>query len=180
MEKNLLVTGPPGCGKTTVLSKLSKLLSDRGYVVGGIICPEIRCAAIRQGFEIVDLLGRRGTLAHVSLAGSGVPMISRYGVNLTDLDEISREAFSRKADVFVVDEIGPMELKSEVFAAEVWGKLESETPLAAAVHFRTSSGFIAKVKARSDTRLIVVTPQNREELPALLCRRLVEYLGPRK
>ncbi len=180
MEKNLLVTGPPGCGKTTVLLRLSKLLADRRYIVGGIICPETRLGGIRQGFEIVDLLGRRGVLAHVSLASPGAPMISRYGVNLRDLDEISREAFSRQADVFIVDEIGPMELKSNVFASEVWRKLDSKTPVAAAVHYRTSAGFIARVKDRSDTRLIVVTAQNRDGLPDLMCQQIAQGLGPRK
>lgn len=174
----MLVTGPPGCGKTTVLLKLYKLLGDRGYVVGGIISPEMRREGIREGFEIVDLLGRRGILAHISLATSGAPMISRYGVDLRDLDEISREAFSRDADVFIVDEIGPMELKSNVFASEVWRKLDSETPVAAAVHFRTSAGFIARVKDRSDTRLVVVTAKNRDRLPDLMCQQIVEALGP--
>ena len=180
MEKNLLVTGSPGCGKTTVLLRLSEMLRNRGHVVGGIICPEIRQGGIRQGFEIVDLLGRRGILAHVSLASSGAPLISRYGVNLRDLDEISREAFSRQAEVFLVDEIGPMELKSSVFASGVWRKLESKTPVAAAVHFRTSAGFIARVKGRSDTRLVVVTAQNRDGLPDLMYQQLVQCLGPGK
>jgi len=180
VEKNLLVTGPPGCGKTTVLLRLSEMLLDGGYLVWGIICPETRQAGIRQGFEIVDLLGRRGILAHVSLASSGAPMVSRYGVNLRDLDEISREAFSRQADVFIVDEIGPMELKSKVFASEVWRKLDSETPVAAAVHFRTSAGFIARVKDRSDTRLVLMTAQNRDGLPDLMYQQITQGLGPRK
>ncbi len=172
MKKNLLVTGSPGCGKTTVLMRLADRLRDRGYVVGGIVCPEIRKGGSRVGFEIVDLLGRRGILSHISLYSPRVPRVSRYGVNLKDLDDITREAFDRSADVFLVDEIGPMELKSDAFVLEVERILSTPIPLVGAVHYRTGAGFIGKVKARKDTEMMVVTPQNRDDLPDVLYARL--------
>lgn len=171
-----MVTGPPGCGKTTVLLDLCRMLKSRGFVVGGIICPEMRDGTTRVGFEIVDLLGRRGILAHVSLFSSNGPVVSRYGINMEDLDEISREAFSRKADLFIIDEIGPMEMRSRVFTSEVDRILNSSIPVVAAVHFRTRSGFIGRVKTRSDTKIIEIGFRNRDALPGQLCTELANML----
>ncbi len=177
MKKNILLTGHPGCGKTTVLMRLRDRLCRAGLKIGGIICPEIREGGGRVGFRIIDLLGRRGVLAHVSLQGRENPGVGRYGVNLADLDGISREAFSRQADAFIVDEIGPMELKSRVFAAQIGRILDSPTPVVAAVHLRTSWGFIGRVKARPDARIVTVDSSNRERLPADLAAEILGESG---
>jgi len=177
VAKNILLTGPPGCGKTTVASKAVRILSDAGLTVGGLICPEIRVRGTRVGFEIIDLLGGRGILAHISGVPPDMPRVSRYRVNLPDLDRIARAALERKADVLVIDEIGPMELKSDVFKASVLKALGSATPVIAAVHFRTDWGFIGGVKQRRDTKVVVVTPQNRDLLPSSIAREVMSLLG---
>jgi nucleoside-triphosphatase len=38
---NILLTGPPGVGKTTILEAIKEKLIIKGYSVGGIRCPEI-------------------------------------------------------------------------------------------------------------------------------------------
>jgi nucleoside-triphosphatase len=177
VKKNLLLTGHPGCGKTTVLMRVRDRLCGAGLCVGGIICPEIREGGRRAGFQIVDLLGRKGVLAHVDLLGRGNPSVGRYGVNLRDLDGISREAFSREPDAFIVDEIGPMELKSRVFAAEIGRVLDCSRPVLAAVHLRTSWGFIGRVKARPDAVIMTVDSDNRDRLPEDLTARILAASG---
>ena len=65
MGRNYLVTGPPRCGKTTVLQRTSELLRDKSYSVGGLHSPEIREDGERVGFELVDVAtGSSWTLAH--------------------------------------------------------------------------------------------------------------------
>ncbi len=152
------------------------MLKERGYTVGGIICPEIRKDGVRQGFEIVDLLGRRGTLAHVSLYSPAVPTISRYGVNTRDLDAISREALERRAEAFIVDEIGPMELRSRVFVSGVQRVLDSAAPVAAAVHYRAGGEFVSSVRMRPDATTTLVTPGNRDRLPGLICDAVIRVI----
>ncbi len=168
-----MLTGRPGCGKTTVLVRLKDRLCRAGLEVGGILCPEVREASGRAGFRIIDILGREGILAHVSLQGRGNPTVGRYGVNLTDLDGISREAFSRPADAYIVDEIGPMELKSSVFATEIDRILDSPKPIVAAVHLRTSWGFIGRVKSRPDATMVTVDSGNRDRLPEHLAAQIL-------
>jgi nucleoside-triphosphatase len=169
MKKNLLITGPPGSGKTTVLLKLSDMLRNDGHDVGGIICPEIHVKGTRMGFRIIDVLGgEEGILSHVDLIRKGVPRVSRYGINLGDLDRISRQALSRSVDFFIIDEIGPMELRSKVFISEVERIFNSDIPVAAAVHYRTSWGFAGRVKSRGDTETFIVSEDNRDGLPVIL------------
>jgi nucleoside-triphosphatase len=61
--RHLLLTGPPGCGKTTVILRLLQRLRDLRLV--GFYTLEMRQRGQRVGFEIVGLSGRRAVLAHV-------------------------------------------------------------------------------------------------------------------
>ena len=114
----MLITGPPGIGKTSTLRRSVKELKKREYTIGGIICREVREGGVRVGFEIMDLsTGQRGWLAHVNQPEG--PRIGKYLVNLTDLEVIgagSILAALQNADLLAIDEIGPMELSSPAFS----------------------------------------------------------------
>ncbi|MGB3904128.1 MAG: nucleoside-triphosphatase, partial [Anaerolineae bacterium] len=113
MGRTILLTGRPGVGKTTVIKKALDRLEGRA---GGFYTAEIRESGRRQGFKIVTLDGQEGILSHVDIRGQ--PRVSRYGVNLGDLEEVGVAALRRaiaEADLIVVDEIGKMELFSEAF-----------------------------------------------------------------
>jgi len=62
IKKNLLITGLPGVGKTTLIKKLSEAL--KGFHPIGFYTEEIREEGVRGGFELIDLDGRRGLLSH--------------------------------------------------------------------------------------------------------------------
>jgi len=51
--KNLLLTGPPGCGKTTVLRRLVERLG--GLRLAGFYTQELRAQGPRVGFEALSL-----------------------------------------------------------------------------------------------------------------------------
>ncbi len=61
----VLLTGRPGSGKTTVVSKAVLKLRTDGLSVGGVYSRERRSHGTRVGFEMVDL----GTDEHEALAG---------------------------------------------------------------------------------------------------------------
>jgi len=107
----LLVTGPPGVGKTTVLTKTVKMLRQRGFNVGGMLSREVRENGVRVGFEIQDLASeRRGRLAHINQQSG--PQVGRYYVNLADLDAVGVHAIMdavENCDIVAIDEVGPME-----------------------------------------------------------------------
>jgi nucleoside-triphosphatase THEP1 len=59
--KNVLLTGPPGCGKSTLVETL---IHPRNPSFRGFYTREIREKGHRVGFAIITLEGRQGILAH--------------------------------------------------------------------------------------------------------------------
>ena len=166
-----IITGRPGIGKSTVLKEVIKILQGNGWKVGGIICPEVRIDGRRVSFEIIDILsGDRGVLA--SVKGSGGPMVGRYYVNMSDLDRISLSAISRsleEADITVIDEIGPMEMKSHLFRDMVTKALSGDKKMIAVVHWGLTRDIASKFR---NLKLFEVTELNRN----LVAHEITKYL----
>jgi nucleoside-triphosphatase len=180
MSNNFLITGRPGSGKTSVIESTIKILKEQGFKPGGIYCPEIREGGVRLGFKIIDLMtGEERILAHVDQRDG--PPVSRYRVNVKNVDEMSEAAIGRalrEADFVVIDEIAPMEMYSEGFKRAVAAALDSDKPLLAIVHQRTTTGFIGDVKARKDVEIFEVTEGNRASLPKQLADIILKAGGP--
>jgi nucleoside-triphosphatase len=172
----LLLTGNPGVGKTTVLTKAVSALKEKGYCVGGMVSREVREGGARVGFEILDLnSGRRGWLAHVNQQTG--PQVGKYRVNTEDLDLIGAKAVTHaveKCDVVAIDEIGPMELFSEKFKEATRKALESRKPVLAVVHWKANDRLINEAKNREDQETFTVTHENRDKLPETIAEKTVE------
>lgn len=180
MPRNLLVTGPPRSGKTTVIESVVENLEARGHRVGGLASPERRDGGERVGFDIQDVMtGEARLLAHVDRETG--PRVGKYRVAVPHVDAIAGSALRRAlgaADAVVVDEIAPMEVASEPFCRHVRRALDADQPTLAAVHHRSTAGFIGEVKAREDTASFEVTEATRDALPATLTARLSAWLEP--
>jgi nucleoside-triphosphatase len=170
---NILITGPSGVGKTTLMERIQKKVEGQGYTIGGAYCPEIREDNRRTGFRIVDIMtGREGLLA--GLYNSG-PTVGKYHVNLDDLEDIGVLALTKAlimADYIFIDEIAPMELMSTTFSKAIWRILESQKPLIAAIHKRSKHPFILKVKSRDDVLIFNLSRQNRD----IIMKSILELL----
>jgi len=128
---NILLTGPPGSGKTRLIQKIVEDLKKQGIAVGGLLTPEVRNGNERTGFHIVDILtGEQGLMADASF-NSDVK-VGRYGVNVDIIRDIGVNALTRainRCDIIVIDEIGKMELYSREFQDAVEQALSSDKPL---------------------------------------------------
>ena len=173
--KNLLLTGPPSCGKTTVLRRVAERLGD--LRLAGFLTLELREHGQRLGFEAIDLSGRRTILAHVR---SRSPVrVGRYGVEPERLIPLVEENLLRpghSVDGFLIDEIGKMECSCPAFTAAMRRVLEGPVPVLATVALK-GGGFIAEVKARPDVRIIEVAQGNRDDLPERLAAWLRRQAG---
>jgi len=131
---NILVTGRPGCGKSTLILELLKSLKDKNKKIAGIITPEIREKGERKGFYIVDLASnKKEILASTQQKG---PLVSKYGVNVKGIDAIVNEfekSFS-DANIVIIDEIGKMELYSEKFKTMLEKVFSSKKIVIATLH----------------------------------------------
>jgi nucleoside-triphosphatase len=170
MTKTILLTGSPGCGKTTLLRRVLAACPGK---VGGFYTEEIREAGIRKGFKLVTLNGQDGMLAHVDIKSP--TRLGKYRLDLSVLGGLGIESLWRalaQGHVVVIDEIGPMELKSALFRQTVLKILDQAQRVLATI-VRRDSPFTAALKSRADVTLIEVTPSNREAL----VQELVDELG---
>jgi nucleoside-triphosphatase len=167
--KNVLLTGVPGCGKTTVVRRVIERLRD--LRLAGFYTQELRKAGKRVGFEAVGLGGTRDPLADVETASD--LRVGRYGVDLAAFETLlNAELVSPpgQVDLYVLDEVGKMECFSELFVAATKRILEGPVPVLATVAAK-GSGFIAQVRSRTDAELLTVTPANRDALPEMIAER---------
>ncbi|MFW9887199.1 MAG: NTPase [Candidatus Thorarchaeota archaeon] len=169
MRKNIVLTGRPGIGKSTVIRKIIQALDpDR---VSGFWSAEIREKNRRVGFSINTLSGETGILAHVDLRRG--PRVGKYRVNIEDLESLAIPTLVKARElgkIIVIDEIASMELYSPQFAPEVRRCLDTRRVLACLQ--QRGGGFQDEVRARNDVDLIGITLANRNTLPAEVLLRL--------
>jgi nucleoside-triphosphatase THEP1 len=160
MSKNILVTGPPRCGKSTLIERVVGTIQKP---MTGFFTREMREGGKRVGFSITTLDGRKGVLAHQEIKGRF--RVGKYGVNLDHIDQIAVPSMiPAKADeIVVIDEIGKMECFSPLFCQTLVKVLDSENPLIGSIAIKGGK-FIQKIKERQDTLLVHVTERNRDEL----------------
>jgi nucleoside-triphosphatase len=158
--KNILLTGSPGCGKTTVIHRLIERLAD--LRLAGFYTQELREHGQRVGFEAVSLSGQRAVLAHVSFKSKH--RVSKYGVEPDRLEQLLQAELQRSTDAWIIDEIGKMELFCPAFVEAVPRLLAGSVPVVATVALK-GQGLIEAVKDQKDVLLIHVTGDNRDGLP---------------
>ena len=166
---NLLVTGLPGCGKSTLIEGVVTRI-DRPTT--GFFTREIREKGRRVGFAIETLDGAKGLLAHVN-ARSRLK-VGKYHVILHDLEEIAVPSMIPKSpdEVIVIDEIGKMECLSNLFRETLQSTLDSPNRVIGSIALK-GGGFIQAIKKRCDVEVIVLSPENRDGLNARLVHLLL-------
>jgi len=159
-SKNILLTGKPRCGKSTLIERIVRQSS---MPMTGFFTREIREAGRRLGFRIVTLDGKEGILAHVKI--DSPIRLGKYRVNLGDLDGIAVPAMIPMIpeQIVVIDEIGKMECCSNRFRTTLEQTLDSPNRVIASIALK-GDAFIRKIKGRSDVALILVSEQNRDTL----------------
>lgn len=119
MTEKILITGPPRCGKSTLISKLIEYYNNKkDYTIYGFLTPEIRKRGNRIGFNIVDIYsGKISQLARVGDFKTKYKL-GKYNVFIQEFDKYIEDNLSlegKKIDLIVIDEIGKMELFSDKF-----------------------------------------------------------------
>jgi len=157
----LIIEGPPGSGKTTLVERvITKLGGD--VRVGGFYTKEIRKGGQRTGFRIITLDKMEAVLAQEGLPGS--VKVGRYTVNLEGIENVAVPAIMRalnECDLIVIDEIGKMEISSRRFCEMVDVVMECDCAVLATV---PSEGpeFVERIKGIEGVRRLIIDAKNRD------------------
>jgi len=157
----ILLTGLPGCGKTTAVMQIIESLNCKK--VAGFYTQEIRQNNSRKGFSWARLDGATGVLAHVDIKGPF--RVGRYGVDVAGFEKSVVPVLDIEqidAELFILDEIGKMECLSEKFVAIIRRLFASNKSVLATVA-QKGAGLIAEVKNYPGTRLFNLTRQGHDE-----------------
>lgn len=173
MKKNILVTGPPGCGKSTLIEKVLAALETPA---AGFLTREIREGGRRMGFSMETLDGRKEILAHVQIRSS--LHVGKYGVDIAALENLAVPSMNpgSAGNLVVIDEIGKMECLSEPFRKATLRALDSPNVVLASIA-QKGDGFMESIKAREDVVLYRINPSNRDRLAASVMDELRALLA---
>ncbi|GAF74235.1 unnamed protein product [marine sediment metagenome] len=166
----ILLTGLPGCGKTTAVMQIIANLDSKK--VAGFYTQEIRQNNARKGFGWKRLDGAEGILAHIDIKGPF--RVGKYGVDVAGFEESVvpiLDIEQTEAELFVLDEIGKMECLSEKFVTAVRQLFTSDKSVLATVALK-GAGLISEVKNYPGTKLFNLTRQNRDKTIAEILQTL--------
>jgi len=166
----IVITGKPAIGKTTLIKKLNEYLKKKGVKTKGFYTEEIREFGERMGFKIRSLDGKEGILAHKSF--NTTKRVGKYGVNIKILEEIIGEYMPPSMDVvYIIDEIGKMELFSPLFKDFIKSIVEGNYFLITTAAI-SKIPFVDWVKSNPRIQLFQLTKSNREKLLTLIINKI--------
>ena len=156
---NILITGLPGAGKTTLIKRLCIIFKEFNPV--GFVTDEIMEEGAIAGFEVNNLFGDSKIFAHTKLKSK--VSVGKYKVDMKGFDIFLDQTFSRekKTGLYFVDEIGKAACESKKFSKIILTLLDAKKPVISAIADK-GTGLISDIKKREDVKIFEVTEQNRE------------------
>lgn len=159
---NVFLTGNVQVGKSTAISRF---IERSGYKPLGFRTKIDRAA----GSLMMEVIGSNKT-ERFEVASRGVEV--DYPV--PDIDafnragELIRTLDTSECELFLMDELGYMERNAEVFKSAVEEVLDCGVKTVGVLRNRPDGPFWNMIHGRSDTVVITVTEENREEMPEII------------
>ncbi|KDP43768.1 hypothetical protein JCGZ_22395 [Jatropha curcas] len=182
----LLVTGSPGVGKTTLIVRVFESLKvlNPNLKIQGFYTREIREGSQRVGFEVVTLDGRKAPLASTTISTPESfrwPTVGKYKVDIASFESLALPELQVKehTDLFIIDEVGKMELCSSSFFPAVLKVLESNIPVLASIPIPKSGRDIpgvARLRNHPGATVFTLSPSNRDAVKEQIYTQLVDKL----
>ncbi len=118
-ENIVIITGTEKTGKSTVLMELVDWLQEHKYRIAGFVSPSVVENNIHVGYDIIDLQTRQRVILSRVENEWFKPHVGNYYFNTEGIAMGNKSLsidYVKHADIVVVDEIGPWELKHQGWA----------------------------------------------------------------
>ncbi len=152
----IAVTGRPGIGKTTLCLKVYEALKT-SMSVGGFVTSEVRIGGRRTGFKLVELGGKAE--AWLARVGGGDVRVGKYAVFVDELERFL-DNLNLDCELLIIDEVGPMELKSKKFVEFVRREVLTRNNVLVSVHMKSRHPVAEEI--RRSFKLYTLTEENRD------------------
>ncbi|XP_062927682.1 cancer-related nucleoside-triphosphatase [Mobula hypostoma] len=180
MGRHVFLTGLPGVGKTTLIHKTIDVLKSSGVPIDGFYTEEVRKNGRRIGFDVVTVSGKRGTLSRTRddtgtlSSGRCEYRVGQYVVDIPSFECLALPLLTKvngkddkEKKVYVIDEIGKMELFSQSFIQGVRQILDGTgaTILGTIpVPKGKPLGLVEEIRSRRDVKIFNITKDNRNSI----------------
>lgn len=167
MKPKILITGPPKCGKSTLIDKLIGYFKKKEIEIHGFITPEVRENQKRVGFDIRNIhsekdykLARKGNYDTKYNLGSYSVFINEFEQML---DDFQKEEKSEE-DLIIIDEIGKMELFSPKFQNLIKELFSSSFPIIATIGLNLKHDLKEELLKKTEVLLLRLNRNNQEKV----------------
>ncbi len=172
----MLITGSPGCGKTSFCQRVVESALLEGARVAGVLAPAVYFDKERIGANVVDVATQlTAPITRLACNGNGNGhggrwVITREGLDLarSALEQAVRKAF----DLIVVDEFGPLELAGGGIREQAVDAWNSGRDVLLVARTSIADEVIQALGRPPDLRIVPETPVIRERpLEKVACGR---------
>lgn len=166
------ITGLPGSGKTYALLRVIDMLRESNLSIGGMMDEPLSDGRRKIGFTVKNLLTGESQIFADTETESKI-MIGKIGVDISKFEEIAIPAIKEaceKCDVIIIDEVGKIEVESQLFIDAVKDALDVNKPMILTLHKKSRNPLLQDIRRRDDVRILEVTPTNRNLLPYKIIR----------
>ncbi|MDR1217009.1 MAG: nucleoside-triphosphatase [Oscillospiraceae bacterium] len=165
MKRHIFLTGEIQVGKSTAIRKF---LDNTSVGADGFLTHILRERGSRE-LAVARFDTERGETDWRQAAVTS-PLRSAALRDLFDSHGAAIVNASGGRQIVIMDELGALEEDSPAFKSAVVNKLDGQTPVLGVIK-KAESAFLDSLCRRPDVELITVTPENRDDIPAVLAER---------
>ncbi len=177
-NKLVLWTGKKHSGKTTAAAKLAQTARAEGFAVAGSLAPSTYRNGRLIGYDILDLRNKtRASLAQRKTDGNKTERFTFVADGLKLGRDALSPAATKSADIIIVDEFGPLELRGDGWRKDVDSLLALSDALILLVVRRELADRVQELYAGVPSQILpAIEPESVDKIITSLknrCRRQI-------